>query len=203
MYFRRFDVILFTNECRKGEKTLISAALAILDTDEQRNEMSEFYESNKNILFAIAFEHLHNTQDAEDAIQETFFRIANKPDRFYSLPSDRRVYYVCAIVKNISIDMYNKKTKHPVEEISENIVYQSNPELLENSLLEKVSHNELLDFINNLPELQRNVLILTCLSGLSISETAETLKVSKTVVNQRLYLARKSIKTFIERKSNE
>lgn len=182
---------------------MISAALAILETDEQRNEMSEFYESNKNRLFAIAYEHLHNTQDAEDAIQETFFRIANKPDRFYSLPNDRRIYYVCAIVKNISIDMFNKKVKHPIEDISENEIYLSDPELLENSLLEKVSHNELLDFINNLPELQRNVLILTCLSGLSISETAETLKVSKTVVNQRLYLARKSIKTFIERKSNE
>lgn len=182
---------------------MISAALAILETDEQRNEMSEFYESNKNRLFAIAYEHLQNTQDAEDAVQETFFRIANKPDRFFSLSNDNRVYFVCAIVKNVSIDMFKKKVKHPTEEIPENIIYQADPELLENSFLEKVSHNELLDFINNLPELQRNVLILTCLLEHSISETAEILKVSKTVVNQRLYLARKSIKTFIERKSNE
>lgn len=182
---------------------MISAALAILETDEQRNELTDFYEKYKNRFYAIAFEHLHNTQDSEDAVQETILRIADKPSKFFSLSNNERVYLVCAIVRNVSVDMYNKITMHPIEDIPENTVYQSDPELLENTLLEKVSHNELLDFINNLPELQRNVLILTCLSELSISETAETLKVSKTVVNQRLYLARKSIKTFIERKSHE
>lgn len=182
---------------------MISAALAILKTEEERNELSDFYEVFRHRLYAIAFEHLHNEQDSEDAIQETFLRIADKPNKFFSLSNNERVYLVTAIVRNVSIDMFNKKVRRPIEDISENEVYQSTPELLENSLLEKVSHSELLGFINNLPELQRNVLILTCLSGLSILETAETLKVSKTVVNQRLYLARRSIKTFIERKSHE
>lgn len=182
---------------------MISAALAILKTEEERNELSDFYKKFRHRLYAIAFEHLHNEQDSEDAIQETFLRISNKPDKFFSYSSDERIYLVSAIVRNVSIDIFNKKVKHPLEDISENEVYQSDTELLENSLLEKVSHNELLDFINNLPELQRNVLVLTCLSELSISETAETLKISKAAVNQRLYLARKSIKTFIERKKHE
>lgn len=182
---------------------MISAALAILETDEERDELSDFYEKFKHRFYAIAFERLHNAQDSEDAIQETFLRIADKPSKFFALSNDERVYLVSAIVRNVSIDMFNKKAKHPIEYISENEVFLSDPELLENSLLEKVSHNELLDFINNLPELQRNVLVLTCLSELSISETAETLKISKAAVNQRLYLARKSIKTFIERKRHE
>lgn len=182
---------------------MISAALAILETEEERNELSEFYEKFKHRFYAIAFERLHNEQDSEDAIQETFIRIADKPGKFFSLSNNERVYLVSAIVRDVSIDMFNKKVKHPIEDISENEIYLSDPELLENSLLEKVSYNELLDFINNLPELQRNVLVLTCLTELSISETADTLKISKAAVNQRLYLARKSIKTFIERKRRE
>ena len=182
---------------------MISAALAILKTEEERNELSDFYEVFRHRLYAIAFEHLHNEQDSEDAIQETFLRIADKPNKFFSLSNNERVYLVTAIVRNVSIDMFNKKVKHPIEDISENEIYLSDPELLENSLLEKVSYNELLDFINNLPELQRNVLVLTCLTELSISETADTLKISKAAVNQRLDLARKSIKTFIERKRRE
>lgn len=75
--------------------------------------------------------------------------------------------------------------------------------MLENTLLETISHDELLGFINNLPVLQKNVLMLTCLSELSISETADVLKISKNTVKQRLYLARKSIKAFIERRNNE
>lgn len=182
---------------------MITAALAVLQTDEQRTIISDFYQKNKNRFYAIAYEHLHNPQDSEEAIQEAFLRIAVDPDKFFSLSGDERIYLVSAIIRNTSIDMYNKKTKHQQEELPEDLIYQSDPEFLENSLLEKISHEELLDFINGLPELQRNVLILTCLSELSISETAEALRVSKTVVNQRLYLARKSIRSFIERKRHE
>ena len=182
---------------------MITAALAVLQTDEQRTIISDFYQKNKNRFYAIAYEHLHNPQDSEEAIQEAFLRITVNPDKFFSLSGDERIYLVSAIIRNTSIDMYNKKTKHQQEELPEDLLYQSDPEFLENSLLEKISHKELLDFINGLPELQRNVLILTCLSELSISETAEALRVSKTVVNQRLYLARKSIRSFIERKRHE
>lgn len=112
-------------------------------------------------------------------------------------------YIVSAIIRNVSVDMYNRKNRYQLEELSEDLIYQSDSDFLENSLLEKISHKELLDFINDLPGLQRNVLILTCLSEFSISETAEALGVSKTVVNQRLYLARKSIRSFIERKRHE
>ena len=182
---------------------MITAALAILQTDEQRTIISDFYQKNKNRFYAIAYEHLHDPQDSEEAIEETLLRIAVDPDKFFSLSGDGRIYFVSAIIRNVSIDMYNKKTKHQLEELHEDLIYRSDPEFLENSLLEKISHKELLDFINGLPELQRNVLILTCLSELSISDTAETLGVSKAVVNQRLYLARKSIRSFIERKRHE
>ena len=182
---------------------MITAALAVLQTDEQRIIISDFYQKNKNRFYAIAYEHLHNPQDSEEAIQEAFLRIAVDPDKFFSLSGDGRIYFVSAIIRNVSIDMYNKKAKHQLEELPEDLIYRSDPEFLENSLLEKISHKELLDFINDLPGLQRNVLILTCLSEFSISETAEALGVSKTVVNQRLYLARKSIRSFIERKRHE
>ena len=139
---------------------MITAALAVLKTDEQRNIISDFYQMYKNRFYAIAYEHLHNPQDSEEAIQEAFLRITVNPDKFFSLSGDERIYLVSAIIRNTSIDMYNKKTKHQQEELPEDLIYQSDPEFLENSLLEKFSHEELLDFINGLPELQRNVLIL-------------------------------------------
>lgn len=182
---------------------MISAAISVLKTAEQRNELSEFYEQNKNKLYSIAYEHLHNKQDAEDAVQEAFLGIAAKPEKFFSLTGDKRFFHAAAIVRNKAIDIFKKRTKRQTDEISENDVFQSEPELLENSLLEKISRDELLDFINNLPVLQRNVLILTCLSELSITETAEALNISKCAVNRRLYLARKSIRAFIEGRNNE
>ncbi len=184
---------------------MISDALAVLENIGQQNELSRFYDKNKARLYEIAYKHLHNKEEAEDAVQEAFLRIADKPDKFFSLSGSNRVYYICAVVRNVSVDIFNKKNKIKASGITEDSAFEDDVSPIENSLFDKVSRDEILLFIDNLPPLQRNVLILTCLSELSISETAQTLNISKTVVNQRLYLARKSIKNFIEerRKCNE
>lgn len=62
---------------------MITAALAVLKTDEQRNIISDFYQMYKNRFYAIAYEHLHNLQDSEEAIQEAFLRIAVNPYKFF------------------------------------------------------------------------------------------------------------------------
>lgn len=181
---------------------MISAALAILETDEQRNELSVFYEKNKNRFLSIAFKILHSEEEAEDAVQEAFLKIANKPDTFFSLNDTRRIWYMCAVVKNMSVDMYNKRKKFQTENLTEDLVFPNDSDLLENLMLDDISHKELIEFIRGLPKLQQNVLVLTRLSKLSISETAQQLNVSEKVVNQRLYLARKAIKQFIEERRN-
>ena len=45
---------------------MISAALAVLESEEQRNELSEIYENNISNFYNIAFQQLHNKHDAED-----------------------------------------------------------------------------------------------------------------------------------------
>ena len=72
---------------------MITAALAVLKTDEQRNIISDFYQMYKNRFYAIAYEHLHNPQDSEEAIQEAFLRITVNPDKFFSLSGDERIYH--------------------------------------------------------------------------------------------------------------
>ena len=77
---------------------MISTALALLKTDEQRNVLSEFYQKYKNRFYAIAYSKLHGKAAAEDAVQEAFLRIVDKPekmcirDRSTSLKSRKRSY---------------------------------------------------------------------------------------------------------------
>lgn len=61
---------------------MISAALAVLESEEQRNELSEIYENNISNFYNIAFQQLHNKHDAEDAIQDAFLAIANNTSIF-------------------------------------------------------------------------------------------------------------------------
>ena len=50
-----------------GGIAMISAALAILESEEQRNELTELYRENSKRFLNIALSKLHNVQDAEDA----------------------------------------------------------------------------------------------------------------------------------------
>ena len=180
---------------------MISGALAILKSEAQRNEMSAFYEKYKNRLLSIALNILHCEEEAEDAVQDAFLKIAKSPDTFFSLDDTKRIWYLSTVVKNASIDRYNKRKKIRLEPLREDLVYRDDTKLLENTLFNDISHKELIECIRGLPELQQNVLVMTRLLKLSISETAQQLNVSEKAVNQRLYLARKAIKNFIaERK---
>lgn len=166
--------------------------------EEQRNKLADFYSHYKNRLYSIAFSKLHNETEAEDAVQEVFSRIANKPEKFFDIPlEEKRIAYADAIVRNIAIDMFNAKNKYVTTDFSEQDIPEYDNISLDDKLLENISRNELLEFVDNLPTLQRNVLILTCFVNLSIDEAAERLKISKKAANWRLYLARKAIKEFI------
>ena len=183
---------------------MISAALAVLENEEQRNEFAEFYERYKARFYNIALKILDNPEDAEDAVQEAFLEIANKPDTFFSLSDKKRFHYFCAVIRNVAIDMLNKNKRIQTEELSDDVIYRNNDNPLENALFDNISHNEILLFIEHLPDLQREVLILVCLLELPISKASEALRVSENVVYQRLYLAKKAIRHVIdERNEND
>ncbi len=91
---------------------MITAALAVLKTDEQRNIISDFYQMYKNRFYAIAYEHLHNPQDSEEAIQEAFLRITVNPDKFFSLSGDERIYLVSAIIRATPHKVHKLEIKH-------------------------------------------------------------------------------------------
>lgn len=106
---------------------MISAALAVLKTDEERNALSEIYTKNIKSFYSIAFSKLHNAHDSEDAIQEAFLAIARNPDNFFAIPQEKRVSYINVMIRNISFSIWNKKLKieDTQVELDENILDES------------------------------------------------------------------------------
>lgn len=172
---------------------MIDALLSTIENEEQRNELAEFYSKYKNRLYSIALSKLHNRDDAEDAVQEAFSRIADKPGKIFDIPPERRLAYADVIVRNIAVNMFNGRQKAPVEQ-QEDIPAVS----LENELFDRISRDEILDFIDRLPSAQREVLALHCFVGLSIDDTARRLSISLGAAKKRLLLARRAVRTFID-----
>lgn len=178
---------------------MLSAALAVLKTDSQRNEIAEFYRKNKRRLYAIAYSKLHNKESAEDAVQETFLRLATNQENFFRLNDDERVTFANVVARNVAVDMYNMANEIDTVELSENISGDDSENPSEDELLYKFTKEMLIEFVLGLPPLQRDVLYLRTVHGLTTQEIAAKLSVSENVVRQRLFCARKAIKEALQK----
>lgn len=179
---------------------MIEAALAALENDRQRNELAAFYEQYKNRFFSIAYSKLHNSEEAEEAVQDAFLRVVRNPDKFLEMSDKERVHFVDGIVRHVSVDKFNRNQKNnalSIDEIDDNIM--SDTISPEEKYITDVSADELVQFVLTLPESQRQALFMYIHEKLSYSEISGILGISEDLARKRVSNARKAIRDFAER----
>lgn len=175
---------------------MFDAAFLVINDEKQRNELAEFYSEHKHRLYRIALSKLHNEEDAEDAVQELFSEIADKPEKFFEIHTNNRLAYTDVILRNIAVDMFKRKNKVRVDELDEDI--EDVRISIENTLFDEISRGEVIDFVNSLPTMRRNVLMLRCFFDIPINEIAKRLNIAPATARKHLTLARKAVKDFVE-----
>ncbi len=182
---------------------MISAALAILETDEQRNELSEIYERNVLNFYKIAFQHLHNKHNAEDAIQDAFMAIANNPDAFFSIQNDKRIPYINAIIRNTSRKIWNKKnlTEECETELDDNLIDDSI--CLDEIIVSECSCEEIYNFIDTFPDTTKTAIYFRIHLDMKYSDIAKVLGISEEAAKKRVERAMLKIKKYMEDYAND
>ena len=178
---------------------MISAALGILETDGQRSELADFYRENKSRLYMIAFSKLHNSEAAEDAVQEAFLRIADKPERFFGLNETEKQYFAGIVVRNIAVDYFRRDCRIGECDMEAEL-FEELP--LEDGVMGKIAFEDMVEFIRRLPEKKKNALILRVRYGMSTAEIAQALGISEPAARKRLSEAGKRIRKYVERYNN-
>ena len=176
---------------------MINAALAVLQTDEQRNILSEFYEENKNKFFSLAYAKLQNSEESEDAVQEAFLRIVKYPEKFFSIEPHKRLPYSIIIIRNVVLQMLEKQGRYTFEELPEDIP-DSNLSI-EDISIGNVARSELVEFIQTLSEAKKQVVILKGVYGLNNREIADVLGITESAVRRRIADAYGRIIYFVRR----
>lgn len=176
---------------------MITAALAVLQTDEQRNILSEFYEENKNKFFSLAYAKLQNSEESEDAVQEAFLRIVKYPEKFFSIEPHKRLPYSIIIIRNVVLQMLEKQGKYTFEELPEDIP-DSNLSI-EDISIGNVARSELVEFIQTLSEAKKQAVILKGVYGLNNREIADVLGITESAVRRRIADAYGRIIYFVRR----
>ena len=182
---------------------MISAALAIIEDESQRNELSDIYERNIKTFYSIAFSKLHNKQDAEDTIQEAFLAIAQNPAPLFKIPSDKRVSYINVIVRNTAYKMWNKRNRIYEYETAFDDTVVDERISVEEMILSDYSCEQILKFIDTLPETTKAAVYLKTHLGLKNSDIANALGISEEAAKKRVARALSQIKQYMEGMKDE
>jgi RNA polymerase sigma-70 factor, ECF subfamily len=150
-------------------------------------------------LYNTAYRMTRNAEDAEDLVQETYFKAYRYYDKFEEGTNFKA--WLFKIMKNTFINNYRKRQLAPafsdfsdIEEsfesqVSEDVSRQTkNPE---ETLLENVLDEDVQEALDRLPPDYRMVVLLADLEGFSYKEIAEILEVPVGTVMSRLYRGRR------------
>lgn len=75
---------------------MISEVLAVLETEEQRNELAAFYEKNKSRFYAIAFGHLHKKKNPRTLFRKLLPQLPISPE--YSTNNGAKIFQYLLIL---------------------------------------------------------------------------------------------------------
>jgi RNA polymerase sigma-70 factor (ECF subfamily) len=151
---------------------------------------------HENALYNYALKISGNTDDAQDLVQETYYKAYRHFDKFQSGTNSKAWMFM--ILKNTFINDYRKSKREPYKldyEQIQNFYENVKSDRAEENNLDKEFYNDLFDdelteAIYQLPTKMREVFLLCDLEGYSYEETAELVDCPIGTVRSRLHRAR-------------
>ena len=137
-------------------------------------------------------------EDAADMTQETFIKAYRSLSSFRG--DSKFSSWLYRIASNVCLDFLRSRSRHP--QVSLSTVDEDDratfelPDMRQNpeeQLMKKLSMEAVRRGLEQLPEQQRQILVLRELGGLSYAELAQTLGLEEGTVKSRIFRARKRL----------
>lgn len=160
---------------------------------------AELFNEYRQMMFKIAMEILHNTSDAEDAVQDSFLWIINNLDRVLLIPRNERSAYFASIVEHRSIDIYRKHKGHKIEFVEEKYVSSSNEHIAEKAL-SSVTVDEIKDALSQLPDRDYEMLYLYLFKEMSPKEISISMDISENNIRMNIFRAKKRFSKILRKR---
>jgi RNA polymerase sigma-70 factor (ECF subfamily) len=158
---------------------------------------------HENALYNYALKISGNTDDAQDLVQETYYKAYRHFDKFQSGTNSKAWMFM--ILKNTFINDYRKSKREPykldfeqIQNFYENVKsdrsYTNN---LDKDFFNDLLDDELTEAIDQLPTKMREVFLLCDLEGYSYEETADLVQCPIGTVRSRLHRARHMLQEIL------
>ena len=153
------------------------------------------YEKN---VYSLALRMVGDPEDAADMTQETFIKAYRALSSFRG--DSKFSSWLYRIASNVCLDFLRSRSRHP--QVSLSTVDEDDratfelPDMRQNpeeQLMKKLGMEAVRRGLEQLPEQQRQILVLRELGGLSYAELAQTLGLEEGTVKSRIFRARKRL----------
>ena len=164
--------------------------LQMIDTPEERSKFEQLYLEYRGLMFHVANNILHHEQDAEDMVHQAFLKVAEHIEKIGDPKCPKTRGYLVTIVENKAIDLYRRRQRRRMVELSDELpgvaaVYEG--------------ENTLTICILKLPARYREVILLRYFQGYSVKEVAAVLGLSVAAASKLDQRAKNRLKDLYEK----
>ena len=161
--------------------------LQTIETGEDKTKFEQIYAEYRGLMFHVAYEVLHNEENAEDATHQAFVRIAENIRKIDMPVCPKTRSYVVTIVEHEAIDQYRRAKRRQTVPLTDEIhgievAYDGG--------------NVLAACILKLPARYREMILLRYHHGYSVREIAEILGLSLPTAIKLNQRAKKKLEDF-------
>ena len=161
--------------------------------------LDELYALEGNAVLGFLITRLNNRQLAEEVLQDVMLAAWNNAPSFRGDSKVRT--WLMVIARNRAINATRRK-KLPMVQFDETFTLQSEDTGPVEKLERKSDHSAVREAIANLPEEQREVLVLVFYHQMTGPEVAEILGISHGTVKSRLHRAKAALKGILKQEGN-
>lgn len=140
-------------------------------------------------LVRFAFLHLRSQEDAREVVQDVFINVWEKRDQLAF--SEELKYYLFRSVKNACLNLIKKRR---LETVSLDEALTAASEQKEEESTSQQRYHKVMAQVNQLPEMCREIFLMSRMEGLSHKEIAEILEIAPKTVENQIGIALKKIR---------
>ena len=183
---------------------MILTVLQTIEDDQLRLAVEHLFNMYHKQMLAKANDILHNWHDAEDAVQDTFYRIYRNIEDFLPVESQSAKALLMIYTRNVAINMYNRKKTY-------NKLFYSKKDIGDIELPSNDPDDDVLDLLINqetvetlrqgiaqLDEMHRDVIMLKYYYRKKNTEIADIMCVDVNVINARVFRAKKKLLAYMK-----
>ena len=166
--------------------------------------LEKLYALYEQKMYRLAYTIVHNVEQAEDIVQESFIKMFSHIDKLKNVENIQTKRWIMNVVKNEAIDHYRRNRRH----LNLNDAVKAEPKEMKNDnvddrLKQMIREDYIQMIFDKLSTNEKKVLRYRLVYQLSTAETAEVLAISEEAIRQRFSRAKQKAKEIMGGKNND